>query len=100
MTRPDVAPAPQVTLIGNLRDLVAAVCVEGSDAHPIAQAAAMLVTRTDVAIATDVAVMFSYAAHRGAQELACIGCGCTELAACPDGCSWVSLDPPICSGCG
>jgi DNA-binding transcriptional ArsR family regulator len=30
---------------------------------------------------------------------ACIGCGCTENAACDGGCSWVSLDPPRCSVC-
>jgi hypothetical protein len=31
---------------------------------------------------------------------ACIACGCTELNACPGPCHWVSLDPPLCSGCG
>lgn len=33
---------------------------------------------------------------------ACVGCGCTENNACmtADGpCSWVSLDPPLCSCC-
>lgn len=33
---------------------------------------------------------------------ACIGCGCTEDRACVTDagtCSWVSLDPPLCSCC-
>lgn len=30
---------------------------------------------------------------------ACISCGCTEDNACPGGCTWVSLDPPLCSAC-
>ena len=30
---------------------------------------------------------------------ACIYCGCTEEQACPVRCSWVSIDPPICSEC-
>ena len=29
----------------------------------------------------------------------CQGCGCTDAAACPGGCHWVSLDPPVCSQC-
>jgi hypothetical protein len=27
----------------------------------------------------------------------CVGCGCTDDLACPGGCCWVSLDPPLCS---
>lgn len=30
---------------------------------------------------------------------ACIGCGCTDLAACDPPCSWAQLDPPVCSSC-
>lgn len=30
---------------------------------------------------------------------ACVECGCTEAKACPGGCSWASLDPPVCSQC-
>lgn len=30
---------------------------------------------------------------------ACVRCGCTYYRACPGGCSWASLDPPICSRC-
>lgn len=33
------------------------------------------------------------------DDLACQVCGCTEDAACPGGCSWASLSPPICSSC-
>jgi hypothetical protein len=29
----------------------------------------------------------------------CEGCGCTDAAACPGGCHWVSIDPPVCSAC-
>lgn len=29
----------------------------------------------------------------------CQGCGCTDDHACPGGCSWVSLNPPLCSSC-
>jgi len=36
-------------------------------------------------------------------ELACVECGCTEHNACRmadgGGCSWVSLEPPLCSAC-
>ena len=35
-----------------------------------------------------------------APELACSCCGCTESQACPGGCFWISLEPPICSSCG
>lgn len=28
---------------------------------------------------------------------ACVHCGCTASAACPGGCAWISLDPPVCS---
>ena len=31
--------------------------------------------------------------------MACEGCGCTDDRACPGGCSWVSIDPPVCSQC-
>lgn len=31
--------------------------------------------------------------------LACTVCGCTDGNACPGGCSWVSIDPPVCSAC-
>jgi hypothetical protein len=33
------------------------------------------------------------------MTLKCRGCGCTTDRACPGGCSWVSIDPPICSAC-
>lgn len=33
------------------------------------------------------------------DDLACEHCGCTEDNACPGGCSWASLVPPICSRC-
>jgi hypothetical protein len=29
----------------------------------------------------------------------CIHCGCTEDRACPGGCHWVSMNPPVCSAC-
>lgn len=29
----------------------------------------------------------------------CVGCGCTDLAACTPPCSWAQLDPPVCSAC-
>jgi hypothetical protein len=29
----------------------------------------------------------------------CTGCGCTDERACPGGCEWASLDPPLCSAC-
>jgi hypothetical protein len=32
-------------------------------------------------------------------KLKCRSCGCTDDRACPGGCSWVSLNPPICSAC-
>jgi hypothetical protein len=34
-----------------------------------------------------------------ATDRACIGCGCTEERACPNGCSWASMDPPFCTSC-
>lgn len=34
-----------------------------------------------------------------AQRLACESCGCTEDNACPGGCYWASLQPPVCSQC-
>ncbi len=27
----------------------------------------------------------------------CVYCGCSELRACPGGCSWISVNPAICS---
>ncbi|NEW95525.1 hypothetical protein [Rhodopseudomonas sp. BR0G17] len=33
------------------------------------------------------------------MTLKCRSCGCTNDRACPGGCSWVSIDPPICSAC-
>lgn len=33
------------------------------------------------------------------RDLACSGCGCTDSAACPGGCWWVSYNPPLCSTC-
>jgi len=32
-------------------------------------------------------------------SLVCTGCGCTDEKACPGGCCWVSMDPPLCSAC-
>jgi len=32
-------------------------------------------------------------------NLSCQLCGCTDERACPGGCSWVSVDPPLCSAC-
>ena len=29
----------------------------------------------------------------------CIGCGCSNMRACPAGCSWYRINPPICSAC-
>jgi hypothetical protein len=34
-----------------------------------------------------------------AAKLVCEGCGCTNERACPGGCCWISLDPPLCSAC-
>ncbi len=31
--------------------------------------------------------------------LRCRQCGCTNERACPGGCSWASINPPICSAC-
>lgn len=31
--------------------------------------------------------------------LRCVGCGCTDRYACPGGCEWVSVKPPLCSSC-
>jgi hypothetical protein len=36
---------------------------------------------------------------RPATKLVCEGCGCTDDNACPGGCHWVSLKPPVCSAC-
>lgn len=36
------------------------------------------------------------------SEPACRVCGCTEYAACDEGCSWVKVakgEPPLCSAC-
>lgn len=54
--------------------------------------------RPDLFAAVDVAVTMSFSYALVAAE-SCIGCGCTDLEACPGGCSWASLDPPICSNC-
>lgn len=59
--------------------------------------------RPDLFAAVDVVVAMSFnlaleAAGLIAGEI-CIGCGCTDQEACPGGCSWASLVPPICSGC-
>jgi hypothetical protein len=32
-------------------------------------------------------------------EVCCRVCGCTDTDACPGGCAWVELDPPLCSTC-
>ncbi len=32
-------------------------------------------------------------------ERDCITCGCTDLRACAGGCSWASINPPVCSRC-
>lgn len=71
--------------------------------------------RPDLFVAVDIAVTVSFNFHAqvalaaaeeqqdgivfGIIDPACIGCGCTDDAACPGGCSWASLDPPICSAC-
>jgi hypothetical protein len=34
-----------------------------------------------------------------ARPLRCIGCGCTNERACPGGCSWHTVNPPVCSAC-
>lgn len=39
------------------------------------------------------------ARERAPKPRACVGCGCTDAQACPGGCSWVSLNPPVCSNC-
>lgn len=33
------------------------------------------------------------------DERKCVVCGCTDDRACEDGCSWVAMDPPVCSTC-
>lgn len=33
----------------------------------------------------------------GSPQCAC--CGCTTNFACPDGCGWSSMDPPVCTAC-
>lgn len=33
------------------------------------------------------------------DNLKCESCGCTDARACPGGCHWVSLEPPVCSAC-
>lgn len=33
------------------------------------------------------------------MALHCVSCGCTNDNACPGGCSWVSMNPPVCSAC-
>lgn len=40
--------------------------------------------------------------RRRSDEPACRICGCTEHAACDEGCSWVKVEassPPLCSAC-
>jgi len=37
--------------------------------------------------------------RRSAAKLACVVCGCTHDRACPGGCCWVGLRPPVCSAC-
>jgi hypothetical protein len=36
---------------------------------------------------------------RSERKLICEGCGCTDDNACPGGCHWISLKPPVCSRC-
>lgn len=38
-------------------------------------------------------------ARPATAQLICEGCGCTDAAACPGGCHWVSHNPPVCSAC-
>jgi transcriptional regulator with XRE-family HTH domain len=33
------------------------------------------------------------------EAMTCRGCGCTSQHPCPGGCSWLSIEPPICSAC-
>lgn len=33
------------------------------------------------------------------MALRCRKCGCTNERACLGGCSWISINPPICSAC-
>lgn len=48
---------------------------------------------------------FTYDIEAGRGELTpvvertCTRCGCSDSRACPGGCSWVTLDPPVCSNC-
>ena len=35
----------------------------------------------------------------GLEDRVCVGCGCTDSHACPGGCSWAQLSPPLCTGC-
>lgn len=46
-----------------------------------------------------VLVKAARAADVAAGRPACEHCGCTENAACEDGCAWVSIHPPICTRC-
>lgn len=39
------------------------------------------------------------AARPRTAGMACSVCGCTDDNACPGGCRWVSIDPPVCSAC-
>lgn len=34
-----------------------------------------------------------------AESMICMHCGCSAYMACGDGCTWASMDPPICSAC-
>lgn len=42
-------------------------------------------------------------AAKAAGESTCLGCGCTDSAACAGGCTWVLVDPRrgigVCSAC-
>jgi hypothetical protein len=37
--------------------------------------------------------------ENGYPDAACVRCGCTDDRACDVGCTWASLEPPICSAC-
>jgi transcriptional regulator with XRE-family HTH domain len=36
---------------------------------------------------------------RTEEPMTCRGCGCTNRHPCPGGCSWLSIEPPVCSAC-
>lgn len=64
--------------------VVAAVCAEHGIAYDVADD-----NPRETAQLVDV--------WRGSPR--CAGCGCTDLVACAGGCSWVQMDPPMCSRC-